>query len=350
MGVIRKRGVAYQVDFRLDGKRLRETFKTKREAESFLEAIDRRAMAEKLGFVPEHSLPTNEVTIKDAIRQYYDGFSVSKANVTGEKQIFSELFEYLVNVRQIEYIGQVDLEMMETYQNHLRKRVSASTVNRAFSTIKHFFNKCVDWEYRDISPCMRLKALKENPVERKIWTPEEMETVLVCLQPWAREIVLFYCMTGARPSEVRDLTWGDVDFSQGTISLMCKKNSGTGKRIFPISEPVMEQLVRLKPMMIGKALHQELVFKDDMGKQFSQDRLQKTFKRLREELGMSAQHVLYGLRHSFGTNLSNQDMNMEKVRVLMGHSKITTTQRYMKIKAADLGVELSKKSFTLRLA
>jgi site-specific recombinase XerD len=112
----------------------------------------------------------------------------------------------------------------------------------------------------------------------------------------------------------------------------------------------MEQLVRLKPMMIGKALHQELVFKDDMGKQFSQDRLQKTFKRLREELGMSAQHVLYGLRHSFGTNLSNQDMNMEKVRVLMGHSKITTTQRYMKIKAADLGVELSKKSFTLRLA
>ena len=59
------------------------------------------------------------------------------------------------------------------------------------------------------------------------------------------------------------------------------------------------------------------------------------FKRLEAKLGIRA-WSFHAVRHAFGSILTRRGASIEAVRVLMGHSKLDVTQRYVHATAADL--------------
>jgi integrase len=132
--------------------------------------------------------------------------------------------------------------------------------------------------------------------------------------------------TGLRPVELTKLKVKDLDLDHKAV------NPTTAKRGNPRTIPMSQNLThRLQEHITRENLKpNDLLFKgtdpDHYGKQYRQMR-----NNLAEKLkDPSIQQIrLYDLRHYFCTKKLNDIGNPYTVMVLMGHTKLTTTQRYM---------------------
>jgi site-specific recombinase XerD len=345
MAKIRKRGANFEVDYLLDGKRKRVLL-PKDKAYELFEAIERKELLAKAGINLPSEKPRYE--LKAAIHKYFENEVINqkvKMSQANEKRWFADFYDYLME-RFVTHLDEVTPEMIKSYQTLLRKRVSASSVNRMLNPIRHFFNVCVDWEYLDANPCRRIKALKETRVRRQVWTLDQISQVLSDLPTWAREVVYFYALTGARPEEIRNITWGDVDYSRGVIRLVCGKNSVKMNREFPITEPILWQLQKLQKDC-GKINNKGYVFRNSEGNQFTTDNLGKTYRR---HCKLGPEYVLYGLRHTFISTLANNNVNQEIIAKLAGHIDVRTTKQYTNVNIANLGNVVEKSGVVIKLA
>jgi len=132
--------------------------------------------------------------------------------------------------------------------------------------------------------------------------------------------------TGLRPVELCRLKVKDLDLEHRTV------NPTTAKRGNPRTLPLSESLRRkLQEHIIENNLTpNDLLFKgtdpDHYGKQYRQMR-NKLATKLKDPSIRTIR--LYDLRHYFCTKKLNDIGNPYTVMVLMGHTKLTTTQRYM---------------------
>jgi len=123
----------------------------------------------------------------------------------------------------------------------------------------------------------------------------------------------FYnCM---RISEVVNLKLEDVDFGRKLIHI--KQAKGSKDRIIPIAPELMRGLKQL-PVGIGVRA------------------LQIAFNRISQKV-IEKKHKFHTLRHSGATYYLNvKKWNLRQVQVLLGHSRIATTQIYTHLNPVDL--------------
>jgi integrase len=132
--------------------------------------------------------------------------------------------------------------------------------------------------------------------------------------------------TGLRPVELCRLKVKDIDLEHKAV------NPTTAKRGNPRTIPMSASLTqKLQEHIIQENLNpNDLLFKgtdpDHYGKQYRQMR-----NSLATKLKDPSIHTirLYDLRHYFCTKKLNDIQNPYNVMVLMGHKKLTTTQKYM---------------------
>lgn len=132
--------------------------------------------------------------------------------------------------------------------------------------------------------------------------------------------------TGLRPVEIARLRVKDIDLEHRTV------NPTTAKRGNPRTVPMSQSLtMKIQEYITAKnLLPTDLLFKgqdsDHYGKHYRIMR-NKLAEKLKDP---SIQTIrLYDLRHYFCTKKLNDIQNPYTVMVLMGHTKLTTTQRYM---------------------
>jgi site-specific recombinase XerD len=77
------------------------------------------------------------------------------------------------------------------------------------------------------------------------------------------------------------------------------------------------------------------VFLGPSGKGWRVENLSRTYSRLRDLAGLSRDLVLYLARHECGTKICRQK-GIEYARRLLGHTNISTTQRYMHLDEHEL--------------
>jgi site-specific recombinase XerD len=58
-------------------------------------------------------------------------------------------------------------------------------------------------------------------------------------------------------------------------------------------------------------------------------------RRLTKKLGLKGL-TLHGLRHTFITSLAAQNHSLEKIRLLVGHSNLKTTEKYLHLQDTHL--------------
>lgn len=194
-----------------------------------------------------------------------------------------------------------------------------SSVNRRFCTIKNFFRKCYEWKLLAEDPCHKMKKRKyeENPF--RPWTPELMERfLLMCEGVWAK-IFEFLWLTGARPMELKNLKWTDIDYDDQLLTLRCGKNAQISRK-FPITKELDRLLHSVK--MDGP-----YVFANNK-KQLNNDNLYHYCKKRLERLGLHG-FTVYGIRHGFGTKLAKQGVSAFYIAQLMGHTRLDTTKKYV---------------------
>ena len=153
------------------------------------------------------------------------------------------------------------------------------------------------------------------------------------------DMFLIQTYAGARPVEIARLTWDDVKLDEeepqnSRIKLWNLKGSGKRKRT---------RWMHLSPILIDvfkrqtKSPKNKFVFHTRNGTPYSIENpdgsskvpaFTRYIKKAVDALGLKGR-TSYALRHSFGTWLLNNGENLVTVMRLMGHTKVTTTQRYL---------------------
>ena len=133
-------------------------------------------------------------------------------------------------------------EMVTRYQRDRIDHVSKSTVNRECQLIGQALNK---FAYPTIiSRPIRIRKLAESPAREDFFEPGEVESVIVFLPDYLRDLVRFAWLSGWRKQECTTLTWDCVSFSSKEIRLKPQNSKNREGRILPMTPTLVSLMQR----------------------------------------------------------------------------------------------------------
>ncbi|MBI5969542.1 MAG: tyrosine-type recombinase/integrase [Deltaproteobacteria bacterium] len=139
--------------------------------------------------------------------------------------------------------------------------------------------------------------------------------------------------SGIRVSELIGLDMKDVDLTEGTFKALGK---GGKERICFLGRYAAGSLgAYMKSERAGAAGHAPLFTGRGKGR-MTQRTVQRVVKRHVEKSGINKTPTPHSLRHSFATHLLDAGVDLRAIQEMLGHSKLSTTQRYTKVGIAAI--------------
>ncbi len=142
---------------------------------------------------------------------------------------------------------------------------------------------------------------------------------------------LFECMysTGVRVSELVGLDEQDVACDKGMVRVSGK---GRKERIVPIGSRALESLrayqSRLNHQFPEARARSGALFRNAMGGRLTTRSVHRILAAELKRSGLWQHLSPHGLRHTFATHLLNAGADLRAIQEMLGHSNLSTTQRY----------------------
>jgi integrase/recombinase XerC len=130
--------------------------------------------------------------------------------------------------------------------------------------------------------------------------------------------------TGMRCSEIVSLSLGDVDMSNRSIRILGK---GRKERWVPFGLPASLALNRYL-LTRGTISDPDPVFAGKGGEAISDRTVRRIVARGLVRAAIRKKASTHTLRHSFATHLLQRGGDLRSIQELLGHSSLSTTQRY----------------------
>lgn len=208
--------------------------------------------------------------------------------------------------------------MIEKYKAERLAEVSPATVNRELANLKNMYTKAIEWGYVKSNPVKKVKFLKEPPGRLRYLKAEEVDALLKACADHLRPIVITALNTGMRRGELFNLKWTDVDLKNRKITVVNTKNNES--RVIPINQTLYKELIEISDESKG-----EYVFPDRKGHPFKD--IKKSFSTALKRAKIE-DFRFHDLRHTFGSHLVMQGVDLRTVQQVMGHKDIKMTMRY----------------------
>jgi len=334
MGTIRKyegpRGMSWTIDYvSPDGKRVRQSFKTRKQAKAELTARDYTIQQGTY----EDPRKYQKFTLKQLCDQYTKTHKMQRGFKTSKKYHIEQIKQYFGSDRLLIAIKYAGLElfrahMEQTPNKHDRQRKPA-TVNRVLSCLRHMMTKAVEWDMVRQNPFDSGGRLhrKENNVILRFLSEDEITRLLaVCTgnMKYLQDIITCAINTGMRKGEILSLEWGQI--RNGQIYLTDTK----GQK--PREIPVNDDLGALfKSIRSRSGLRQKRVF-TYQGKPIG-DNVKNGFKSALKRAGIE-KFRFHDLRHTFASHFVMRGGDLKTLQEILGHSNLATTMRYAHLSKA----------------
>lgn len=137
-----------------------------------------------------------------------------------------------------EVVGGVRVDRLNraTVEQHrdtrLAQGAASATVTTEIRALGHAYRWWGDRSPRPLPPFPMVRVKAVGVRDRYTPTRGEVLAVIGALDGWARVCAVLLYATGARPAEIRDLRWSEVDLDRGEVTLDGK----TGRRTVPLAD------------------------------------------------------------------------------------------------------------------
>jgi integrase/recombinase XerD len=158
-------------------------------------------------------------------------------------------------------------------------------------------------------------------------------------------IVCLLLDAGLRIEEALTLRRSDVDFDNLLVTVFGK---GRKERRVPFSSELRKVLFRYEQVRVKQCPQAELMFPSRRGGSWNQRNSLRGLHLLQEKLHLPT-FGWHRLRHTFATNYLRQGGDIVRLSMVLGHTQITTTQRYLHLLTEDLSASHQKVSILNRL-
>jgi len=158
--------------------------------------------------------------------------------------------------------------------------------------------------------------------------------------------VLWRC--GLRSQECASLELGDlVDLEGGALRLTVREPKGSKKKKNPTPPRVVgmeaagAEILRAWLKERGTVKGSRLVFVTKTGRPIQTSYFRQMVPRIARRAGFPQRVHPHGLRHTFANELYSEGVGILEIQLLLGHTSLATTERYLKAIGASEAVKVA---------
>lgn len=269
----------------------------------------------------------------------------------------------------VETLAEVTIQDLRAWQADVAQDHAKSSVARKTAAVRRFFAYCLAHDVIENDPAASLMTPKLPKVLPEVLTEHEAKDLMdqvdddatdaveaidaidagdvqgrhstqSCLAIRDAAILELLYATGMRVAELTGMNVQDIDFSQRTVRITGKGNK---QRVVPFGNPAARALQAWlegpRSQILKKAssarFDADAAFLGAQGGRIGQRQVRELVHRHAE-----AAHVPdispHALRHSAATHLLDGGADMREVQEMLGHSSLSTTQRYTHVSIEQL--------------
>ena len=217
-------------------------------------------------------------------------------------------------------------EEIRSYQIYLtnQKKLEASSIKVAVAALRFLYRVTLKrpWDFGEIVPSP--KAPRTLPI---ILSPDEVVQFLGCIPNIKHRTILTACFAaGLRITEAVHLKPAAIDRRRMVIRI----EEGKGRK---------DRYVMLSPKLLGVlseywwAVRPKVwLFPGDIpGQPITRHSVEKVCQAAHQRSGLSKPVTPHSLRHAFAVHLLESGADLRTIQLLLGHSSLNTTARYLRI-------------------
>ena len=212
--------------------------------------------------------------------------------------------------------------------------VSNRTINRKIASLKAYYKFLLKVDAIKASPLVKHKALK-TPVKVQVpFSQREVEDVIANLKAEdnfesLRNLLVVELLysTGMRRAELIGLTLGSVDYGQGIVKVLGKRNKERNIPLLPKVQKTLNRYLVIRNTIASTVQDAPLIITEKGIKVYDvlvYRIINHYFSKASNKLKVSP-HIV---RHSFATHLLNEGADLNIVKELLGHASLASTQVY----------------------
>lgn len=282
------------------------------------------------------------------IDRYLEYINIEKRyspnTIKSYRKDLEDFAKFLLDTESIENLQKADKKMVRNFIIHLNnQKLSKRSINRKISTLKSFYNFLLRISEIKISPLEGISMLKFYAEKQIPFSEEEMKHLLLILEEAQVElldklIIEVLYQTGMRRAELCNLPLENVNFSRNEIVVIGKGNK---ERIVPIS-PDLSKVLKIYYLEHRKptAEAERYFFVSSKGKKITEKFVYLMVTSYLSQVSLKEKKSPHILRHSFATHVLNGGAEISKVKKIMGHASLASTQVY-----TNANIEQLKKVF-----
>lgn len=290
-----------------------------------------------------------------AVRNIEDLYTNTLTKET--KRSYIQTIKEFFNVQELHIISIEDMQnvtpdMANEYAHKLLKKgISKATINKKLSALQNFYKFLCRrsigiMTYNPFSTdegCIRFKNASKDYSDKRVLSPEEVKALFDSAKSEGgiaglRDLLILKMLatTGMRRAEICGIKIGDIKLNLGK-KIIEITGKGDKTRMVVVSAEV-DKLIDEYLAARG------VTYKDKVlplitthsprgtGEPMTTNTVYRVVKKHADHAGIDADSISpHALRATYATTVYDElDMNVNDIRELMGHSSVSTTQRYIK--------------------
>lgn len=269
------------------------------------------------------------------IDKFLDYISVEKRysqnTLVSYKKDLEDLLLFISETEGTEDLKKLDKKIIRNFIVSLsEKKIQKRSINRKLSSLRSFYLYLLKIGEIKVSPLETIPSLKFYAEKQIPISEEEMENLGEVLESESgnsleKLIIETLYQTGMRKSELCNILLEQVDFSKSEIFV---KGKGNKQRVVPISENLLKQMREYIAIRKPNGDSGIYFFVRENGKKLSEKFVYSVVNSYLSLITLKKKKSPHILRHSFATHVLNNGAEISKVKKILGHSSLASTQVY----------------------
>jgi integrase len=327
-----RESAVYWIKYYRNGKPLRESVKSKKEADA------KRLLKRREGEISSGKLPG---IYFDRVRyeELRDEFLLYRRQEKGEKSEKEAMrrTKHLDPFFEGTKIPRITTPKVRRYiKTRLEKNAANGTINRELSALKKMLNLGAQQSPPKVDRVPYIPMLKEADPRQGFFEQDAYERLMVKLPDYLKPVAVFGYMFGWRHSEILRLTWNKVDLKNGIIRLNPGETKNSEGRVVYLDEGLKKMF---QALFVNRRLGVPFVFTRD-GEPIKDFR--KAWKKACKEANLNGM-LFHDFRRTAVRDLVRAGVPERVAMQISGHKTRSIFERYNITSDRDLKEAIERK-------
>ena len=267
---------------------------------------------------------TASPTIENLAEKYLTLYAENEKRPKSIQEDKAMLKNYILKTFSTRKVADIMVEDIQKLHVSLNKKRVLS--NRILALLHKMFNLSIQWRWRTDNPVTGIKKYQEH--KRTRWLQEdELKRFVTTLEIYPNQIVAhiirLLLLTGARKHEVLGATWDQFDLEKGVWTKMAHTTKQKKMEHTPLSAAALSILQEIKKERKNGS---PFLFPGKVDGAPLQN-IKKSWATIVKQANLE-DFRMHDLRHTYASHLVSSGLSLSIVGKLLGHTQVSTTQRY----------------------